>query len=50
VGKLDNKIIPYAGELPIEGYWMNTFGMKQTGERSNVSTDGHYYLFDVQSK
>lgn len=46
----DNKIIPYAGELPIEGYWMNTFGMKQTGERSNVSTDGHYYLFDVQSK
>lgn len=46
----DNKITPYIGELPVEEYWMKTFGMKQTGEHSYSSTDGHCYLFDVQNK
>lgn len=45
-----NKIVPFTGELPIKGYWIKTFGMKQTGEHSYSSTHGHYYLFDVQHK
>lgn len=46
----ENKIVPFTGELPVEGYWIKTFGMKQTGEHSYSSTHDHYYLFDVQRK
>lgn len=44
----DNKIMPYAGELPIKGYWITTFGIIQTGEYSYGPTNDHYYLFDIQ--
>ncbi|HEY8362898.1 MAG TPA: hypothetical protein VIK77_08445 [Tissierellaceae bacterium] len=44
----NSKIMPYTGELPVKGYWMTTFGIKQTGEDSYSSTDHYYYLFDIQ--
>ncbi len=44
----ENKIVPFTGELPVECYWIVTFGMKQTGEHSYSSADDHYYLFDVR--
>lgn len=44
----ENKIVPLTEELPVECYWIATFGMKQTGEHSYSSADDHYYLFDVR--
>lgn len=44
----EKKIVPFKGELPIKGYWINTFGMEQTGENTYSSAHGHNYLFDVQ--
>jgi hypothetical protein len=44
----DDRFVPFKGEIPVEGYWIQTFGMVQTSDHSYSSTDPHYYLFDVQ--
>jgi hypothetical protein len=43
----DGKIESYKGKLPVECYWMKTFGMKQSGANSYSSVRGNYYIFDV---
>jgi hypothetical protein len=43
----DGKVEEYKGKLPVQCYWIKTFGMKQSGASSYSSGRGNYYIFDV---